>query len=45
MQSRPARRDVSEQIPQISSMVKNPQRGHGRTNSRVAAIARAIFSG
>jgi hypothetical protein len=26
-------------------MVKNPQRGHGRTDRRVAAIARAIFSG
>src|SRR5437764_10350352 len=44
-QSRSAARVVSEQIPQISSMVKKPQRGQGRTDSRVAAMARAMFSG
>ena len=36
---------MSEQIAQISSMVKNPQHGQGRTDCRVAVIARAIFSG
>src|SRR6266446_1699748 len=44
-QSRSAPRDVSAQIPQISSMVKNPQRGHARTDCRVAVIARAMSSG
>src|SRR5207237_3709579 len=44
-QSRSAARVVSAQIPQISSMVKKPQRGQGRTDSRVAATARAMFSG
>src|SRR5256714_14000123 len=44
-QSRSAAREVSEQMPQSSSMVKNPQRGQGRTVSRVVVIERAIVSG
>jgi hypothetical protein len=44
-QSKSAAREVSEQIPQISSMVKNPQRGQGRTVSRVAVMEREMFSG
>src|SRR2546430_13877064 len=44
-QSRSAAREVSEQMPQSSSMVKNRQRGQGRTVSRVVAIERAIVSG
>src|SRR5687767_4670742 len=43
--SKSAVRVVSEQMSQISSMVKNPQRGQGRTVSRVALMARAILSG
>src|SRR5204863_7079052 len=44
-QSRSAAREESEQMPQSSSIVKNPQRGQGRTVSRVVAIERAIVSG
>src|ERR1700674_3335660 len=44
-QSRSTAREASEQIPQNSSMVKKPQRGQGRTDSRVAAMARAMRSG
>src|SRR2546423_12878998 len=44
-QSRSAARKVSEQMPQSSAMVKNPQSGQGRTVSRVVAIERAIVSG
>src|SRR5205814_2541982 len=43
--SRSAAREVSAQMRQSSSMVKNPQRGQGRTVSRVVAIERAIVSG
>ena len=38
-------RELSEQIQQSGSIVKNPQRGQGRTVSRVAAIERAMVSG
>src|SRR3954468_796855 len=44
-QSRSAAREVSEQMPQSGSIVKKPQRGQGRTVSRVAAMERAIVSG
>src|SRR2546423_1984599 len=42
---RSAAREVSEQIPHSGSIVKKPQRGQGRTVSRVVVIARAIVSG
>src|SRR5687768_9562573 len=44
-QSRSAARVVSEQMSQVSSMVKKPQRGQGRTVSRVAVMERAMLSG
>jgi hypothetical protein len=44
-QRRSAAREVSEQISQTGSIVKKPQRGQGRTVSRVAAMERAMVSG